>query len=43
MTAHARDGDLCPATRRAAEIDDAPARPQQTKALVELDQLEGGT
>jgi len=42
-TADPRDGDLCPATWSAAKIDDTPARPQQTKALVELDQLECGT
>src|SRR6516165_1857203 len=42
VTADARDGDLGPAARRAAEIDDTLAKPQQAKALVELDQLEGG-
>src|SRR4029077_16604245 len=35
-------GDLGPAARRATEIDDPYARPQQMVALVELDQLEGG-
>ena len=38
----ARDRDLGPAARRAAEIDDPPARLQQMEAVVELDQLEGG-
>ena len=36
------DGDLRPAARRTTEIDDTLAKPQQPKALVELDQLEGG-
>ena len=40
--ADANDGNLDPASRCATEIDDAVARPQQAKALVELDQLEGG-
>src|SRR5712671_1841110 len=35
-------GDLRPAARCTAEVDDALARPQQAKPIVELDQLEGG-
>ena len=38
----ALDRDLRPAAGRAAEIDDPAAGRQQMKALVELDQLEGG-
>src|SRR5205807_9144164 len=40
--AHPRRGDLCPAARGTAEIDEPHPRPQQTKPVVELDQLKGG-
>src|SRR5207302_3068476 len=40
--AHPRRGDLRPAARGAAEIDEPHPRPQQTKPVVELDQLKGG-
>lgn len=40
--ANALDGDLRPAARRTAEIDDAPAGQQQAETGIELDQLESG-
>ncbi len=39
----ARDSDLRPAARRAAEIDDVAAGSQHMKTVVELDQFKGGT
>src|SRR5215472_7980264 len=39
----ALDRDLGPAARRAAQIDDPAAAPQQPETIIQLDQLEGCT
>src|ERR1700756_1121316 len=36
------DRYLRPSSRRAAEIENPPAGPEQTKTLIQFDQLEGG-